>query len=142
MTDDTEHLRLLSIFHYIVGGLSALCACFPFIHLAVGIGIVSHAFPAQQNSSPPPEIVGWFFIVLATTFIIIGWAYAICTVVAGRCLQRRRAYLFCMTMAGLSCANMPFGICLGVFTLIVLLRPSVKLLFEKEKAAASGLDFD
>lgn len=30
---DLEHLRLLSIFHYVVGGLIALFACFPIIHL-------------------------------------------------------------------------------------------------------------
>ena len=32
-------------------------------------------------------------------------------------------------MAAISCAFMPFGTVLGVFTLIVLLRPGVKELF-------------
>jgi hypothetical protein len=36
MNQDLEQLRLLAIFHYIVTGLSALLACFPVLHLAVG----------------------------------------------------------------------------------------------------------
>ncbi len=34
MDQDLEHLRLLSLFHYVVGGIAALFGCFPFIHLA------------------------------------------------------------------------------------------------------------
>jgi len=32
-------------------------------------------------------------------------------------------------MAAIACINMPFGTALGVFTLIVLARPTVKALF-------------
>jgi hypothetical protein len=38
-------------------------------------------------------------------------------------------------MAGVMCIFMPFGTVLGVFTLIVLLRPSVKPLFEGRAAS-------
>jgi hypothetical protein len=31
--EDAEHLRLLSIFHYVVAGLQVLMASFPIIHL-------------------------------------------------------------------------------------------------------------
>ncbi len=37
MQQDEEHLKLLSIFHYVVGGLAALFACFPIFHLIMGI---------------------------------------------------------------------------------------------------------
>ena len=37
---DAEHLRLLSIFHYVVAGLMALWACFPLIHLFMGVALV------------------------------------------------------------------------------------------------------
>jgi hypothetical protein len=30
---DYEHLRLLSIFHYVVGGITAVCSLFPLIHV-------------------------------------------------------------------------------------------------------------
>jgi hypothetical protein len=141
MSEDEDQLRLLSVFFYILGGLSALCACIPFIHLAVGIALVTGSLPMPQNGPQPPAMFGWLFIVLASTFIIVGWAYGIGMVIAGRQLQRRRAYVFCLVMAALSCLNMPLGTVLGILTLIVLLRPSVKLLFEKGKRTADGSDF-
>ncbi len=42
--------------------------------------------------------------------------------------HRRR--LFCLVVAGVECAFMPFGTVLGVFTIAVLMRESVKELFE------------
>jgi hypothetical protein len=38
-SDDLQHLRLLSIFHFVVGGIVGLVACLPLIHLAVGIAM-------------------------------------------------------------------------------------------------------
>jgi hypothetical protein len=38
-------------------------------------------------------------------------------------------------VAALSCAFMPFGTVLGVFTIVVLVRPSVKQLFESSGGA-------
>ena len=35
--NDAEHLRLLSIFHYVVAGLAALLGTVPVIHLTIGI---------------------------------------------------------------------------------------------------------
>jgi hypothetical protein len=140
MKQDLEHLRLLAIFHYVVAGLSFLCACFPLIHLAVGIGIVSGAFGTPRFGEPPPEFIGWVFIFFSTTFIVMGWAFAICLAVAGRLLQRQRGYMFCFVMAALACALMPVGTVLGVFTLIVLVRPSVKELFGRTGSSTISHD--
>ena len=38
MNQDEEHLRLLSIFHYVCAGLSAFFACIPLIHVTVWFG--------------------------------------------------------------------------------------------------------
>ena len=103
--------------------------CFPIIHLAVGIAIVAGAFEQPQAGEPPPEFVGWLFILIAAAIMVPGWIFAICLAFAGRQLQRQRSYLFCLVMAALACMFMPFGTVLGVLTLIVLLRPSVKELF-------------
>ena len=43
MNQDLEHLRLLSIFHYVVAGLAALFALIPVFHLVFGIAMVSGA---------------------------------------------------------------------------------------------------
>ena len=39
-------------------------------------------------------------------------------------------------VAGLNCLHMPLGTLLGVFTFIVLARPSVQALFEQRSGAA------
>jgi hypothetical protein len=136
MNDDEKHLQLLTIFHYVVGGVTALFACFPCIHLGLGIAMVSGEFPDNRGQpGPPPEIFGWLFIVIGSVGIIAGWAMAISILLAGRCLARRTRYMFCLVVAGIECLFMPFGTVLGVFTIIVLCRPSVKLLFQAGPAS-------
>ncbi|KAF0179068.1 MAG: hypothetical protein FD161_1561 [Limisphaerales bacterium] len=126
---DAEHLRLLTVFHYVVGGLTALFACFPFIHL--GIGVFMLLKPEAFKPRPPPEFLAWIFVVFAAGMILAGWTLALLFVLAGRNLSRRRRYLFCQVVAGVGCIFMPFGTVLGVFTLLVLARPSVRELFQK-----------
>ena len=61
--------------------------------------------------------------------LLIFWTLAALIIVAGRFLARSKHYRFCKVMAGVSCVWLPLGTALGVFTLIVLRRPSVKKLF-------------
>ncbi|HEY1583219.1 MAG TPA: hypothetical protein VGF73_08985, partial [Chthoniobacterales bacterium] len=129
MTQDEEHLRLLGIFHYVVGGLAALFSLFPLIYAAAGF-LFLHAPPAaQQKGGPPPAIVGYFFIGFGLTFFSLGIAFAICLAISGCSIARRRRYWFVFVMACIECLFIPFGVILGVFTLIILVRDSVKPLF-------------
>ena len=124
---DAEHLKLLSIFHYVVAAMMALFGCFPIIHLVVGIAMVSGGFGHAKVGEPSPALFGWLFVVAAATFILTAWTLAVCTLVAGRNLARRKRYLFCLVVAAIMAAMcMPFGTILGVFTIVVLMRPSVK----------------
>ena len=132
---DVEHLRLLSIFHYIVGAITGVFSLLPVMHLAIGVAMVTGRF--EQSGEAPPAMFGWFFIVVALVFIVCGLALAACLVLAGRFLSRREHYLFCFVMAALACIFFPFGTVLGVFTIIVLSRPSVKELFTRSPSAAS-----
>jgi hypothetical protein len=129
MSKDEEHLKLLSIFHYVVGGLAGLFALFPIFHLLIGLFLVfapNHLIPKGEM---PPRFFGWFFVLFASAFILIGWIFAGCVIFAGRFLATRRHYIYCLVIAGLECIFMPFGTALGVFTIIVLTRDSVKGLF-------------
>ena len=135
MNQDLEHLRLLSIFHYVVAGLAALFACFPMIHLAIGLVMLlwpDVLFQDRNVDFPESErqMLGLMFTVIASLFILAGWAMALCTFFAGRNLGRHRHYTYCLVMAGILCMFVPFGTVLGVFTIIVLIRPSVKTLFK------------
>lgn len=123
---ELEHLRMLSIFHYIVGGITALFSLIPVIHLVIGLALVTGR---MEGTDPEARMFGWLFVVFAGVFIACGLTLAGYIVYAGRCLQQRRRYLLCMVVAALSCMMMPFGTALGVFTLVTLTKPSVKALF-------------
>jgi len=129
MTRDEEHLRLLSIFHYVVGGLAGLFALFPIIHLVIGLVMIFASDKFAGKGAPPPAFLGWFFVIFAAMFIILGWIFAAFVLTAGRFLARRKHYMFCLVMAGIECLFMPFGTVLGVFTIIVLMQEPVKQLF-------------
>ena len=129
LSQDTEQLRLLSIFHYVVAGILALFSMFPILHLAMGIAIVAGAFDDVDSGNPPPEFFGWMLIVFTAVFILCGLAMATCIAIAGRRLRCNRSYTYCLIIAGIECIFIPFGTVLGVFTIIVLMRPTVKELF-------------
>ena len=135
MGQDQEHLRLLSIFHYVVAGFAALFSLFPIFHLVIGIMMVTGKMD-EASKDPTGRFIGWFFMLFAALFILTGLVFAACVAMAGRFLARRTHYTYCLVMAGLNCMFVPFGTVLGVFTIIVLLKESVKDLFGKVTSPA------
>ena len=132
MNQDADHLRLLSIFHYIVGGIGVLVSFFPLLYSAMGgflLYAANHPAGLPNNQNPPPPILGWFFIAFGVLFFFVCMAMAICILFAGGSLSRRRHYWFAFVVACIECIFVPFGTILGVFTIIVLSRESVKALF-------------
>ena len=126
---DNEHLTLLSIFHYVVGGMAAFFACIPILHLVSGLLFILAPEKFGHGSNQPAAFLGWLFVVFASIFILLGWIFAVLVLVAGRFIARRKHYTFCLVMACVECLLMPFGTVLGVFTIWVLNRQSVKGLF-------------
>ena len=119
MEQDENHLDLLAVFHYVVAGLTALLSLFPLIHVAIGLFLAVAA----------DDFFGWFFIVIGSMFCVLGMTLAACIFMAGKCLSRRTRYWFAFIVACVQCLFMPFGTVLGVFTIVVLSRPSVKRRF-------------
>ncbi len=134
MNQDREHLRLLAIFHYVGAGLAALFSLFPLLYTTIGaIFIFAARHPAAAGPKPgeelPPEFLGWIFAVVGLLLFLLGIAMAICILIAGRSLAKHRHYWFAFAIACVECLFIRFGTILGVFTIIVLLRESVKALF-------------
>jgi hypothetical protein len=128
MTTDEEHLRLLSIFHYVVAGLSALFSLIPVMHILMGVGMLTGGFDGPATTREA-RIFGWFFIAMGSAIFLGGLTFSACLAFAGRSLARREHYMFCLVMAAVACAIFPFGTILGVFTIIVLQKPPVRQLF-------------
>jgi hypothetical protein len=129
MNQDEEHLRLLSLFHYVCAGVAALFACFPIIHLVLGLVLLLSPQSFGPSRNQPPAFIGLFFVLFASVIILLGWTFAGFLAYAGKCLAQRKNYTFCLVMGGIACMFMPFGTVLGIFTIIVLVRPTVKALF-------------
>jgi hypothetical protein len=84
---------------------------------------------AKPGEELPPEFLGWIFALIGSVLFLIGLAMAICILIAGRALARCKRYSFALVMGGIECLFLPFGTILGVFTVVVLSRESVKALF-------------
>jgi hypothetical protein len=131
MNRDEEHLHLLAIFHYVVAGLAALFSFFPLLYTTIGAIFIFAARhgTAKPGEEPPPEFLGWIFALIGSVWFLIGITMAICILIAGRSLALRKRHSFVMVMACIECLFIPFGTILGVFTIVVLSRESVKALF-------------
>ena len=67
MAADEEHLRLLSIFHYVLGALGCLFACLPLIHAALGLTMIYAPETFGAHGAPQfPEFAGWLFGEMGT----------------------------------------------------------------------------
>lgn len=130
ISKDVEHLRRLSIFHYVAGGLAAFFACGMSSHLIIGLIFVLTP-QTMENGEPMPPLFGWAFLASGTVTVLGGLTVAILLIIAGRYLKRHKRRVFCLVVAGISCLMMPIGTVLGVFTIIVLSRPTVKTLFDE-----------
>ena len=137
LTREEEHLRLLSLFHYVVAGLAALFALLPIFHLIFGLFMMFGPEKFRGKEEAPVALMGLVFVVFALVFITIGWIFAAFVLANGRFLARRKHYTFCLVMAGIECMFMPFGTVLGAFTIVTLVQEPVKRLFAA-KPPASG----
>lgn len=137
MNEDLDHLRLLSIFYYLMALLIAMFSLLPVIHLVLGFAMAFGWGEFGQND-PPPPFVGWIVSCVAAFLILLGLACAACFALTGKYLAGRRNWIFCMVIAGIACTMMPVGTVLGIFTILVLNRPSVRALFAGAPQAPQG----
>lgn len=67
---------------------------------------------------------------MGLAFFLIALGLSACILISGHRLSRRKNYWFCFVLACIECVFFPFGTVLGVFTIVVLSRESVKALFQ------------
>jgi hypothetical protein len=131
-----KNLRLLTVFHYIVGVLVVLFSSLFIIHIVMGTLMLKGGdwpMPAAPGSHPPPRLFGVLFIVAGSVGVLFGWTMGVFTIVAGRSIQQRRRHLLCLIVAGLLCMWAPVGTALGVFTLVILTKPHVREQFQMRR---------
>lgn len=126
-TRDLGHLRLLAILHYIYGGICIVFSSIFIIHVVLGAMMVRGALGGGANA--PPPAFGWIFVAMGSAAILLGWTLGVLVIYSGRCLGRQRYWTFSFVIACIICLSIPLGTALGVFTMVVLLRETVKPLY-------------
>ncbi len=127
---DESHLKTLSICYYIYGGL----CCFAFLMMLLWLSVVPIMMdiPRQEIQGPEFEMVTHafsFFIIMMSVMSVVVLAIAIMSLLTGSRIKTGRSYKLVFATACVVCISVPFGTALGVFTFIVLNRPSVKAKF-------------
>ena len=129
---DQEHLKLLSMAYLVSAGMNALFSLLGLLYAFMGV-FISAAIargPATPQQGPPPEIMGWIFGLIGLIMFLFMMTLSVLKILASQRLKQRRWRIFCMVVAGLGCLGVPYGTLIGVFTFMVLARPSVARLFE------------
>ena len=128
---DADHLNLLAIFFKIMAVLKALLGFCPGIYALMGGAFLF--IPASSSSSSssdaPPAVVGGVFIAFGLLGMAIIWTIGILDWMASKRIEQRTGHTFITVVSALNCLNMPFGTALGIFSIVVTQRPSVKRLF-------------
>jgi len=137
MKTDLEHLKLLSIFHYVLAAISGFFSLFPLIYMFFGILMLLGVASGRNNED---AAAGFMFICMSCCMTLPGLLIAVGLAMAGTKLKTQTGYTFCLIVAGVSCLFMPLGTILGVFTLITLNRPSVKQLFQDKENATQPVE--
>lgn len=128
---ENERLNLLAIAHYVFGGLSALLSCVLIIHFFLGLFIATapHAFGGGNQG--PPTFVGILMSLFSACIMVAGWLYGGLTIFSGLSIKRRQRRIFSLVMAVFNCLSIPFGTVLGVCTILLLTRESVKRQYDR-----------
>jgi len=126
---DDEHLKLLSLFHYISGGLTLAFvlffgAYFLFIYFIItGAGFQQEINPAMNT--PIPEAILAILLTVMIIIFILGLLFGVAQIVSGRFMNLRKMRWFSFTVGILNLLSIPYGTILGIFTLTVLGRYSI-----------------
>ena len=81
---DEDNLRLLSIFHYVLGGLTILGASIFIFHFGMGLAmLLNPSWMAGKNNDTPSAFVGWMFMLMGGGAVLLGWTLGILTIRAG-----------------------------------------------------------
>jgi hypothetical protein len=128
---DDNHLKLLAVFHFVMSGFALLGIGFLLLHFMFMREIFTNPkFIEGTKGAPPPReffaIFQWFYLGMGLLLVLD----AVANVLSGFFLRRKVHRMFSMVVGGLNCLQVPLGTVLGVFTLLVLMRESVRQSYE------------
>ena len=133
---DADQLTLLAAFHFVGAGLAVFGLMFLFVHYSFMNAMFNN--PQMWKNAPqgplPVEFFGlfkWLYVFMGMWFVVS----LVLNVISGFCLLGRKGRMFSMVVAGMNCLHIPLGTVLGVFTIIVLMRDSVREAYNRSMAS-------
>ena len=144
MNNETGHLKILSVFHFVLAGFFVIYLILPIVYFAMGCLMLSEGFSSEMfgaygysNYAPDMDqfMMAYFramsvlFVVFSAIWFCFAAAFIVCMILAGVNLLKKRHYYYCMVMAAIATLIPVFGTLLGVFTIIELCKPEVKAAF-------------
>jgi cytochrome bd-type quinol oxidase subunit 2 len=133
VNQDLEHLKILSICYYVLAGLCVFPMLYGVLYTVMGVvfgAVFLAADVPQGRNDPPAALFGGIFVFFGLVIIAIFLTLGLLILKTGRNLSKRDNYTFCFVISCIICIFMPLGTILGIFSIIVLTRESVKGLFE------------
>jgi len=131
---DADHLRLLAIFHFIAAGFALLAILFLWGHYTLMHMFMSNPkmwTPRTQQGPDPAEFFAmfrWIYAFIALWLVASGAL----NLISAFCLRARKCRTFSIVVACINCLYMPLGTILGVFTILVLARDTVREVYEAQ----------
>lgn len=137
---DNEHLRVLSICYFVSAGMNVFFSLFGLLYAFMGLVLTAAASQTtSQPNQPPPAFVALFFGAFGFGIFSIMVVLAVLKFITAQRLKQRRSRTLCMIVAGLTCLGIPVGTALGVFTFVVLSRPSIVREFDAKESPAAAV---
>lgn len=137
--EDESHLHLLSVFHFVMGGLYTLGIGFVAMHflmmrmiMAMPQTVPTPTTPGLPATAPPPVMPTEFMTIMIVFYVVAAVVIATLAtgnILAGVWIRKRIQHSLTFVVAAINCAFFPFGTVLGVFTIIVLSRATVKMTY-------------
>lgn len=126
---DEGDLNLLSTLHYVWSALLG-CSAFGIVGYFVAVAaFVAKAPPGPHGSPHDQEAVAGVMMIIGIVMGVLMIPLVVLHVLAAAGMKKHTRYTLALVMSGLACLNVPLGTGLGIWTIMVLSRPSVKALF-------------
>lgn len=133
MDRDKKHLKRLSQIQILYGILNLFVSYYYYQAIFV---LVDGYRKELEKTNPEVQVallIGFGFILF-----LIGIAILFCIILAGQSLALYENYTLCLVVAIAECLIFPIGTIIGVYTIIILRRDSVKKLFSTPKAESDS----
>ncbi len=147
MEKDIKHLNTIAWVHYAFAGLNSLFLVLVLFYVlfvrfmlatdAIRIGFLLVTGAADDSIRILDGKIPTSLFVYSVSLAVCGFlsllllAGAVSNFYCGKFMAEQKHYMFCLIVTALTITSFPIGTAIGAYSLVILLRPHVKELFEK-----------